>query len=1064
MCLNIKEDIKNKVTEKIKEQTGFENEERLQSRRKDIEKEIYGDESAVKKASSVIMDDLALRFNLNSAPKRIALFAIIEIVLIYFAHYLFYPITQIGAMISKAKPDSFIKSLRIMAESSPFFFTVMLVICFVIGLKIITMHHVNIDNADDRKLEFLGKSAKEHGTAHFMDRKEQLKAFNVVKKNKLKPTDGMILAENKNNEYICMPWETGRGQDTAPNRNMIITGPPGTRKSTGVLLPLVLQVLGMGYTCFVTDPKGEILRKTVATAIRYGYKIQVLNLRGDQFLHSSGWDCLGTVKRSRVPDETAQDFASIVMENTETTSATDKFWFDGELNLCKFLVLYVAHSKNFKPYIGTGDAEYQGLKENAKLCGCRVSPDMINEKGFLVKGNKELVNRYRNIDQVYAHITNLLPTELQEIVNNLPVNDISRKAGVVWVTNKQSIQIVASLATRLQIFQSPLVSKIFSTDEINFRKMAKEKTICYIINSDQSNSYQFLMALFMTFALIEFANMADASKNETLKVPAYFVIEEGKSVGKIPGCATKLSTCRARSMNVILSWQGIPQMESIYSGQRGKKEWEEILACCSTKIFLGAGDPTTARYISNRFNVGSVKITSKRRTVSIFNPLHISDRETRDTSEKRRLLMTEGEVSELAKNKITVSSDSISGVLYQYKSYYLNLPEARDRVFRKDGSKLEVKTGNYYPVWRQIEDIQRHNTQGSVDLSNLVPQFEEKEVEELIKGQDEIIVKRLKKENTLKKLYDIFTHSVDKDEGLFEADTETDYEGLSKDREYDEMHGGIKGPCYDAAKLSIASDEEAQEILAESQKAKSDLTSNTSSESENMVTNCNDESNKDAELQNEPVSEESDYGDTGPQNEDENSSTVITEGDSFEEDENEEEVIISTNENATAHDSTSDAEEQDGFERSAEAEHNKKDYPKEQPQNQSKTGNVKKTNSSNKNATKKTSSVSTANGSCSDPEAENGFHSSNAGDIEIKSETIPFKLGEKYEKHRLSNEASKNQKVMSEIMSITNDKPEDKESTSGQKRGDTEVFRKQFEGKRKEVISTGSETENKNSK
>lgn len=299
--------------------------------------------------------------------------------------------------------------------------------------------------------------------------------------------------------------------------------------------------------------------------------------------------------------------------------------------------------------------------------------------------------------------------------------------------------------------------------------MAREKTICYIINSDQSNAYQFLMALFLTFALIEFANIADESKNETLKVPAYFVVEEGKSVGKIPNCATKLSTCRARSINVIFSWQGIPQMQSIYSSAiNGREEWQEILACCSTKIFLGAGDPTTAQYISDRFDVGSVSITSKKRTVSIFNPFHLSDRETRDTSEKRRLLMTPGEVTEMAKSKITVSSDSISGVLYLYKAYYLNLPQARDRIYRHDGSQLEVKTGNFYPVWRQVEDIQRSSMAGSVDLALLSPQLEEKDVSEVIKGNEEIVIKRLRKETTLHKLYNIFKHSIDKEEEEYE--------------------------------------------------------------------------------------------------------------------------------------------------------------------------------------------------------------------------------------------------------------------------------------------------------
>ena len=171
--------------------------------------------------------------------------------------------------------------------------------------------------------------------------------------------------------------------------------------------------------------------------------------------------------------------------------------------------------------------------------------------------------------------------------------------------------------------------------------------------------------------------------------------------------------------------------------------------------------------------------------------------------------MTPGEVTEMAKSKITVSSDSISGVLYLYKAYYLNLPQARDRIYRHDGSQLEVKTGNFYPVWRQVEDIQRSSMAGSVDLALLSPQLEEKDVSEVIKGSEEIVIKRLRKETTLHKLYNIFKHSIDKEEEEYERTESLNQSSISRDREYDEKHGGSRYMSYDPSKvLAFATDNE----------------------------------------------------------------------------------------------------------------------------------------------------------------------------------------------------------------------------------------------------------------
>ena len=115
----------------------------------------------------------------------------------------------------------------------------------------------------------------------------------------LRPIDepkGIIVGvyeEGPKREIITIPFKPGNLKNPLPSRNMAVFGSIGSRKTKGILLPNVYDLIVGKNSIVTTDPKGEIYRETYAQAKHFGYNILVFNTLN--FLASDGWDCLKMV-------------------------------------------------------------------------------------------------------------------------------------------------------------------------------------------------------------------------------------------------------------------------------------------------------------------------------------------------------------------------------------------------------------------------------------------------------------------------------------------------------------------------------------------------------------------------------------------------------------------------------------------------------------------------------------------------------------------------------------------------------------------------------------------------
>lgn len=135
------------------------------------------------------------------------------------------------------------------------------------------------------------------GTAKWMEEKE---ISNVLSFNK----PGIILGKY-NGKIVRLPFESYF------NKNICVFGSSGSMKTIGFLLTNLLELSKYKKSIVVTDPKGEIYRKTATYFKSIGYTVKVFNLK--DMRHSDRWNPLQ--ENENITD--VQTSSDVIISNTQ---------------------------------------------------------------------------------------------------------------------------------------------------------------------------------------------------------------------------------------------------------------------------------------------------------------------------------------------------------------------------------------------------------------------------------------------------------------------------------------------------------------------------------------------------------------------------------------------------------------------------------------------------------------------------------------------------------------------------------------------------------------------------
>lgn len=298
-------------------------------------------------------------------------------------------------------------------------------------------------------------------------------------------------------------------RDKEPSKNVIITqhlqmGLDG-RKHRRNLLQIILGGSGSGKTRFlalpnimlantsyiITDPKGEILRKTGALLLKMGYTLRVFDLIDPE--HS---DCYNPFRYIRKDADVFRLIDNFIKNTTpKKAQAGDPFWEKSEIALDAALMLYLLHEapaeeQNMEMILTM--IEYGGAKEDDD--NFQSPLDLLFEALEEEEPDHIAVRQYKIFKQA---------------------------------AGKTAKSILVSAAVRLASFTLPEIQNITDSDTMELGKLGERKQAIFCVIPDSNDtSLNFLVGMLYTQAFQELYFQADRVHGGALPIPVRLMFDE----------------------------------------------------------------------------------------------------------------------------------------------------------------------------------------------------------------------------------------------------------------------------------------------------------------------------------------------------------------------------------------------------------------------------------------------------------------------------------------------------------------------------------------------------------
>ena len=489
----------------------------------------------------------------------------------------------------------------------------------------------------DSDRNFIYSAKGTYGTSGWMSRKEMAGVLDLVPD--LRKHKGVVLGM-LDNKAVCIP------ENPHINGNLAVYGSSGSMKTRSFCVNRILQAAVRGESLIISDPKSELYEKSSEYLRDQGYCVKVFNLVNPE--NSDSWNCLSEVEGQELM---AQLFVDVIIKNTINNGKDDHFWDSCEMNLLKALVLYV-------------DQSY--------------------------------AEQNRNIGEVYRLLTLSGESDLDSLFENLPPTHPAKAPYSLYKQASDTVRsgVIIGLGSRLQVFQSELIKKITTRDEIDLELPGQERCAYFLVTSDQDSTFDFLASLFLSFCFIKLVRYADKNcEGGKLPVPVHVLGEELTACGTIPDLSRRLSVIRSRNISMSCVFQNLAGLQNRYP----LNLWQEILGNCDAQLFLGCTDELTAEFISSRTGLASVSVSSKSKQLGTWRISNYTPEYRETSGVGKRPVLTPDEVLRLPIKQALVI---IRGqkVLKVDKMDYSKHPEA---------SKLRsCKASAHIPEWRRLEQEQ----------------------------------------------------------------------------------------------------------------------------------------------------------------------------------------------------------------------------------------------------------------------------------------------------------------------------------------------------------------------
>ena len=392
----------------------------------------------------------------------------------------------------------------------------------------------------------------EHGSAKWGD------AASICKRYRDKRyTQNLILTQNFRMGLDCYKHKR--------NLNVLVVGGSGAGKSRAYA---VVNIMQCNCSMVITDPKGELLRKTGGLLEREGYEVRVFDL-----INPETSFCYNPFAYVRDDKDVLKLINNLIRNTTpKGAQSSDPFWEKSETALLQALMLYLLHE---------APPEEQNFSMIMEMLGsAQVKED----------------------DEEYQSPLDILFERLE--MRNPESIAVKQYAIYKQAAGKTAKSILISCGARLAPFDIEELRELMSYDELELDTLGDRKTALFLIMSDTDDTFNFVIAILQSQLFNLLCDKADDEYNGKLPVHVRFLLDEFANIGQIPRFDKLIATIRSREMSASIILQSQSQLKAIY-----KDAAEIILDNADSTLFLG-GRGKNAKDISE--NLG-------RETIDSFN-------------------------------------------------------------------------------------------------------------------------------------------------------------------------------------------------------------------------------------------------------------------------------------------------------------------------------------------------------------------------------------------------------------------------------------------------------------
>ena len=386
------------------------------------------------------------------------------------------------------------------------------------------------------------------------------------------------------------------------NTNVLVVGDSGTGKTRTYAVPNVLEA---GCSMVITDPKGEILRKTGGFLKRAGYEVRVFDL-----LNPDASFCYNPFRYVRDDKEVLQLITNLIQNTTPPhAQSSDPFWEKSETALLQALMLYLLHE---------APPEEQNFGMVMELLGSA----QVKEK-----------------DENFESPLDIL---FERLAMRDPESIAVKQYGIYkQAAGKTAKSILVSVGVRLAAFNLPQIARLTMTDELHLDDLGERRVALFCCIPDSDKSLNYLVGMVYTQLIQTLFYQADRVHRGRLPVPVHCLMDEFPNIS-LPkdSFQSALATMRSRGIFCSIIVQNIAQLKSMY-----KDSWESLVGLCDEFLYLGGNEQGTHKYVSELIGKETVETTSRSLSRGRSGSSSTSHQQT------ARDLMTPDEVRLLSNDK-----------------------------------------------------------------------------------------------------------------------------------------------------------------------------------------------------------------------------------------------------------------------------------------------------------------------------------------------------------------------------------------------------------------------------